>query len=425
MMISIVEAGSALCSAPGVRRPAYHRQPNWRRLRYAAMLLLYSLLVALAGCGGPTTDGSEGVATDIPIVESLDGFEPCSLPTRSATEPVVELPLRERYPCRIVAVPTETEFRSDPAGGYPDPLPGLAGVWRSIAKDSHGRYYTSSREPAILAWNADGTLRGVVGRQGEGPGEFTNRVRAIFVDADDNVHVGDPGDRWLIFSEDLEFLREWQGPTWDPRSVHLLGDNRLLLTGPYSGAPDSVFHLFAEGEGLVSSVGTPRPGRAQHLQRRSRPSHVDDSGLWIAPAGGTGEGYVLEHRTLDGRLERVLQREVPGLPLTGTPDEPSGPEFRILRVDDQGVLWVGVVVQDAKWRPDAVGWELGDFRFEAVSPESGEVLAAVVYDSIPSNDHPPLYPVQGTSREVIGMTTNPSGLATIRIYELHLVRNVE
>jgi len=134
---------------------------------------------------------------------------------------------------------------------------------------------------------------------------------------------------------------------------------------------------------------------------------------------------VLEHWSLDGRLDRLLQRVVPGLPLTGTPDEPMGPEFSVLHVDDEGILWVGVVVQDTNWRADAPGRERGDVRFEAVSPESGEVLAAVIYDTILSNDMPPLYPVQGTSRETIGVTRDELGLVTIRVYELHLVRNVE
>jgi len=415
------DAAGASHSTSGLRDACRTLPARYR----TAPRVVVSLLVVLAACGGPEGTLTDGAATGIPIVESLEGFEPCSLPSHRVTGLVVELPLREQYPCQIVAVPTGMAFRSDPEGGYPDPSPGLSGSFRAVAKDSQGRYYTAAEAAAILAWNADGTLRAVVGRRGEGPGEFSDDVRAIYVDADDNIHVSDRSNRWLVFSEDLEFLREWPAPTSEPRSVHLIGDGRLLLTRPFPGAPDSVFHVIAEGEGLVSSHGTPRAGRARYLQLVPRPSALHDSGLWVAPARGTGEGYVLEHWSLDGRLDRLLQRVVPGLPLTGTPDEPMAPEFRVLHVDDEGILWVGVVVQDTNWRADAPGRERGDVRFEAVSPESGEVLAAVIYDTILSNDMPPLYPVQGTSRETIGVTRDELGLVTIRVYELHLVRNVE
>ena len=419
-------AGDVLGSGSGAGATPYQSYQQRYHRRRAAVLRLIALVVVLAGCGGPATDGAEGFATDIPIVESLDGFEPCPLPTRSVTEPVIELPLRERYPCRIVAVPTGTEFRSDLAGSYPDPWFGPAQGRRGVAKDSRGRYYTASSEPAILAWDADGTLRGFVARQGEGPGEFAGTAYAIHVDSEGNIQVADRSRRWLVYSADLEYLREWRAPTFDPRSVHHIGDGRLLVTGPFPGAPDSVFHIVADGEQLVSSHGTPRPGRAEHLQRGSRPSHVHDSGVWIAPARRTGEGYVLEHRTLDGRLERVLQRDVPGLPLTGMRDNPYVPEFITLHVDDEGVLWVGVNLQDTNWQPtDPLGPEMNDFRLEVISPGSGEVLASVVYDSIPLTNQPPLYPVQGTSREAFGIIVDPPGIARIGIYELHLVRNEE
>ncbi|HWV58940.1 MAG TPA: hypothetical protein VNZ57_15910 [Longimicrobiales bacterium] len=52
-----------------------------------------------------------------------------------------------------------------------------------------------------------------------------------------------------------------------------------------------------------------------------------------------------------------------------------------------------------------------------------EVLAAVVLDSLPMRNAPPMYPIPGTGRETVRVVSDPTGWTALPIYELHLVRN--
>jgi hypothetical protein len=92
-----------------------------------------------------------------------------------------------------------------PADGSPGAMSGP----RAIVADDSGRVFVLDRKPAVIKWyRADGSFGGTIGRQGGGPGEFSD-YGWLYLAHDTLVHL-DPGQgRMSAFTIGGSFVRSW------------------------------------------------------------------------------------------------------------------------------------------------------------------------------------------------------------------------
>lgn len=334
--------------------------------------------------------------------------------------------------CDIVAVPVVT-LRASPDGAYPDPGP------RALMT-SDGRYYTNTaRGQQVLEWSADGAFLRAVGASGGGPGEFSPRGGLmIFLDPADTLFVLDGGNRWTVFDPDLVYQRTFQGRfhSRNASTMHAGGGRGILTTAGVPGAggqaPGTFHWMQTDGSG-GSSFGPPRDDTDSEMVQVERLSALAaDGGFWVVPPNGAARGMTLEHWTFEGERLLTIERQVPWLPPEGypsasDPSEPDLPEYDLVHVDPQGLIWAAVVVRDPRWREvpraekAAVQNELYDARMEVIDPASARVVAAYRYDG-PDEELPPFSRFFANGRRSYRTTEDANGLPSIEIYDLHLVR---
>lgn len=117
-----------------------------------------------------------------------------------------------------------------------------------VEAGSGGLFVLDSQRSSIRWYGMDGRYRGVLGRGGQGPGEF-RRPSDVAVDDAGNVHVLDPGNmRISVFSVSDDVVRHLTDQRTPPQSVRLCaaGGRRFLLTTTST-------HLFVE----IDDAGEP------------------------------------------------------------------------------------------------------------------------------------------------------------------------
>src|SRR5690606_17178959 len=85
----------------------------------------------------------------------------------------------------------------------------LSGPVASIAVDSKGRYYVADhlQNYQILVYEPNGKFRGIIGRRGEGPGEYRN-IASVHIGPGDTLHVFDGGTRrYTVLGPDWSVVR--------------------------------------------------------------------------------------------------------------------------------------------------------------------------------------------------------------------------
>lgn len=332
--------------------------------------------------------------------------------------------------CDIVVVPVvrlEGSLEGSP------PVPG-----RRVVVTSDGRYYTTSGySQQILEWTADGRFRRAVGSAGEGPGEFSPRgALLLFVGPRDSLFVLDGGQRWTVFDPDLNYVRTFLGRFHgrNDETLHVVEGRGILTTGDLrvgSSESDASFHWMEFDGSPGTSFGPSREVAASGGPREERASAADAGGLWVVPPNGARRGFALERWTYEGRRTRVLERRVPWLPPDGYSEadasgEPHLPEYDLVHLDGEGLLWVMVVVRDLRWRPVSgeerqdLTRELYDGRLEVIDPKAGRVVASYRYDG-PPDEVPPL-DFLGDGRRAHRVVEDALGLTAIEIFDVHLVQ---
>ena len=103
--------------------------------------------------------------------------------------------------CSVALVPVvRLGHLEDPAG---------VGSTAQVARSGSGWYAVSSYTfpGEVLVYDSSGQMRRVVGRRGEGPGEFSGEVQLAF-DSSDSLHViALDGSRYSVFTPTFEHAR--------------------------------------------------------------------------------------------------------------------------------------------------------------------------------------------------------------------------
>jgi DNA-binding beta-propeller fold protein YncE len=203
------------------------------------------------------------------------------------------------------------------------PLPAEDGLFREptdIAWDSKGNFYITDGyiNSRVAKYDKNGDWVMQWGSAGKGPGQF-DVPHAIVIDRDDNVYVGDRGNRRIqVFDTAGKFLRQWSidvppppggvavsGATPPPGSMKNVGAPNSLCIPPRQNAvmfvgelswPARIFETTLDGK-ILGVLG--RPGR--NLKQFS--------GAHAIACPSATEIYVAE--TLNWRVQKLLLQPLP------------------------------------------------------------------------------------------------------------------
>ncbi len=292
-------------------------------------------------------------------------------------------------PCRLAFPTTAVRLRADPDGARPDPGP-------MVVRDSRGRFYTANGGwgPVISVWNPHGEYVTSFGREGEGPGELSDRgMLDIFIDGEDRLHVRDGSQAWSVFSPQHEFLRRAPSHLMRgaQRTTVILGNGVALTSNDGYMTDRSRYFRLVDAAGALQETFGP----VEEKMSRSRVSlertlaYGGGDTFWAGPAVGDPRGYLLEEWGVDGVLRRAFRRETSWF-------DPGDEERRVgvehLHIDDSGLLYimVGRVTDDyaeAAKKARREGRRLSreersaltEAVIEMIDTRTGELLASEAY----------------------------------------------
>lgn len=300
----------------------------------------------------------------------------------------------------------------------------------TVAIDSRGRYYltTALALHEVKVFDSSGRFLRLIGREGEGPGEF-GRISNLVVGPRDSLYVLDDGNsRLTVVSREHDMIRTAPLPFGaDYPRVHYLRNDVLLVNAnvrtpevvglPLHTVTTNGEHLFSFG----SSDPVYRPDFPQILRRRTTLSR--DGTIWSAYP----KQYVLERWTLSGRfVERLIVEAEWFEPYMRTryptPDESGFPNMQSIYEDGAGRIWCAVVVPDENWA-EGLGeprvfegqryYEVEDLaatydtRVDVIDLRTRQVLASLILDG---------YPIQFLSDGKLITYREPGGVPLVDVW---------
>lgn len=279
--------------------------------------------------------------------------------------------------------------------------PGLFGDSPTVSRDSRGNWYVVSGRPRsmVVVLDRTGTLIAKLGRQGQGPGEFTN-ISSVVVSPGDTIYVYQ-GVRRTVYSPRYTMIRTENVTLSFYRAS--LPDGRHVILGrvPENGNINHALHILAKNGTVARSLApySVTPGRTNSIPIRG--IQIDASGLiWSARFSSYGidvfdtSGVKQEEYVINSRWWND-----PGHP---------GSEFRaaVPSAGDPNIVWLRSVFRDTSYTPPprrpgdiaAVTAEQTestfDTMFEAIDRRTGALLASArVPMATPSSSFTMLVPV--------------------------------
>ncbi len=317
----------------------------------------------------------------------------------------------------------------------------LSYVW-DVATDSQGNVYViDGGEAAVIALNPDLTHNRLIGREGEGPGEFGRPARVQIL----------PGDSVLVWDSQLQRITVFPAAGDEPAYVQPLAtQERAISVWRLAGSAGHIARSSTTYMADGSDEGSTRTTVLRHVHEAD--GRVADQVLFDYPAGEAlvhrGEGFVsvaghpfaresfvgilggdrvvhtpsddLEVRILDlgGQVETALSYETTPIPVTrrelnAAADGLSGAFGELLRdgapyvwpaltgmvVDDRDRIWMGIRKVDRS----TTEWA----AFAADGTHQVSVDLPVDID---------LYAVRGD--RMLGVARDELDVARVRVYRL-------
>lgn len=285
--------------------------------------------------------------------------------------------------CRIELFRVATISDSIDRGALPDQM------IHAMGDPSRGIFVTARERTKVFAFRSAGESVSVIGRAGDGPGEFRS-ARRLFVGPGDSLFVSDWGSgRISVFSPDDKFVRTQRLPHFP---AFALDDGRFIVADQLDGARQGGRPLLLMGKdgAPVGSFGPEIPtGRPpQRLFERRLAAPARNGGVWAVAPGR----YTLERwDAATGALRASIPIRTAWFAETASwpEDERVRPPAVVesLWEDRDGLVWFLIRVADSNWKPraqpnveravDAVEYDQTyDWMVEVVDPRSGAVLAS-------------------------------------------------
>lgn len=261
-----------------------------------------------------------------------------------------------------------------------------------VAQDHRGYFYVAAGYDAapIAVYGPDGRFQRLIGRGGQGPGEFSF-VSAIATDRSNLLYSF--GTHFSLHRSDGTLIRSTA--TVNGSRVYAafpLRDGTIVLQATLVGRSDRAPLQLIDREGrLVRSFGQDSGDQfVSNFWTRWRPvSAAPGDRVWM----GRVNRYRLELWSTSGKRLALLERKTtwfaPWENHTGELDvDKPPPRLLALRVDQEGLLWTLVQVADANYKAvPRTGGErkmyspreesnLSDTIIEVIDPTTGKLLAS-------------------------------------------------
>jgi 6-bladed beta-propeller len=281
-------------------------------------------------------------------------------------------------------------------------LPFEFGNTTSLALMSDGRYLAKPLlEGELAIFDAAGRFERIVGREGEGPGEFRS-IREVATGPGDTVYVLESGGLVTRLGPDLRYIDRIILERAKPNGWTVLPSGEIAVVSVPLGtrAPPDRVHVI-NGDGSVRTSFARAPRNYDPIADYNETAGVLSpsrryGGVWFSK----WNEYVLQ-LFVDGQPRKVLARDVDWFrPWEGVEEErnaPRRPTLEAVAERDDGLLTVVATVADANWeqargaivqefgagerRADALPRRLmWDSVVEIIDPEAGAILAAARSD---------------------------------------------
>jgi hypothetical protein len=247
-----------------------------------------------------------------------------------------------------------------------------------VARDSRGRYWLVADNQMLPAvFDAGGSFLRVIGRRGQGPGEFEGAAQVVNVPGDSILIIDLLLGRANVVTDDFRVVRTIALPTTEIVSVAVVAWPNLVILNATVRTADRIgwpLHLID----MSNSLATIRKSFGHGGGELRGPGRVGRESLVPSPTGGIwaaeAKRYRVSRWSNEGNLHIALERRpkwFSGLS-RGTPGGPTvSPHPLITGVleDEKGRVWVFCLVAKPNW---ADAWrEAGSGR-----PTTGEFPAS-------------------------------------------------
>jgi len=241
--------------------------------------------------------------------------------------------------------------------------------------------------PHLGHYSRTGRFLGIFDRQGRGPGELEESVRAMTVDPAGEVNVLNGARRILHWKPGSAKATSRNLPMTIDEFLPLANGLTVVNAGTRDGASVAVIHVIdRKGRILRSSDRLPSAAR-QNIWRRAL-APAADGGFWTLPVNDSR----LSRYSEDGRLLKTVQLHRPWFKSWQTTPGPST-QFRpvprntgIQELPD-GRLVITTLVADSKWEPKPAALSPGlnatrivDTIVDVFEPVSGRIVASARFD---------------------------------------------
>lgn len=298
--------------------------------------------------------------------------------TNAVHAQVASLPVADEVSCRACQITMSAVVTLGETGGLGE----LRAVPVGVRVDGRGRYWIWGGDDAggPSVFNNSGRFIRLMGRRGQGPGEF-EMVTDVIALPGDSVLVIDSQRRATLFGPDLNLVRII------PLAVTL--SRSVVVNWPHSLVGFDHYGAGGRGGPVIHSVAfDTKPARVMRsfgpewkltdfktMTAARRILAGSTNGLWAASL----QQFRLERWSPNGELTLLLERH-PAWPAPtsgelGKPDQPPPNAIQAIAEDQTGRLWVFINTAAPTWRE---GWPKGAGEMRASAFEQQKMFRTVV-----------------------------------------------
>ncbi|HSM04746.1 MAG TPA: hypothetical protein VK858_08980 [Longimicrobiales bacterium] len=243
--------------------------------------------------------------------------------------------------------------------GTPDGPGALLGPPLAVTEDARGRYWVTWSDDLPMVFSATGPFEAILGRAGEGPGEFVGPGRILPVPGDSVLIFDGALRRATVVDPQLSSVRTIRMPGSGSRGHVLRWPDSVLIAGSvatpeFAGRPLQFLDLSGSSGTVLSAFGdTSDAGDLRTLDQARLLRHVsigNREGVWLSAV----VDYDVFRWTPGSENLTWLSRRPEWFRTTspwslGSPDRPPPPFVQGLSQDEAGLLWVFTTVARPDW----------------------------------------------------------------------------
>ncbi len=283
----------------------------------------------------------------LPSASITSPSEPVAQPARSPIR------VRDEIACAACEVRLDATVTLRVTGDTLDPFPS------AVRRDRRGRYWLFRRSGGPVVFDSSGRRIAIVGRRGQGPGEYLAAHDVLQIAPDSFVVFDGATLRATVLDGSFRVARTIALPFSLRNPVVESWPEAVFATGNFATPADAGWPLhrltFADGHLAVVTQSFGQGDGELRAEESPRTRHFFTSPrgryLWAAWM----YGYQFSQFQTNGRLLQTFVRRpewfaAPSPVSLGTPSSPPPPLVGGVEEDSAGRLWFGVRVASNEWK---------------------------------------------------------------------------